>query len=168
MAGEDMFGSKSLRCLVCKAIVDEFEAAIEAVDPDKKIDLSTSFHLTASGEPKAGSRKVVAYRRSDAQLHDLIDTVCKEFDEYAQAKEKSNGEATIIRIMSRSGGMNPRFSEVDIVPDEDLNTRLKFYCESIVEEYEDDLLQLFKEENDVKDELCIKRSRMCKFSKEEL
>jgi len=29
--------------------------------------------------------------------------------------------------MSHEGGMNPEFGLVDIVPDEDLNTRLKFY-----------------------------------------
>lgn len=34
------------------------------------------------------------------------------------------------RIMSHEGGMNPEFGLVDIVPDEDLNTRLKFYVSS--------------------------------------
>lgn len=63
-------------------------------------------------------------------LNDVLDSVCAQFEEYAQAKEKSTGEATIIRILSRDGGMNPRFSEIDIVPDEDLNTRLKFYVRS--------------------------------------
>ena len=29
--------------------------------------------------------------------------------------------------MTHDGGMNPDFGLVDIVPDEDLNTRLKFY-----------------------------------------
>ena len=29
--------------------------------------------------------------------------------------------------MTHQGNMNPRMSEVDIVPDDDLNTRLKFY-----------------------------------------
>ena len=29
--------------------------------------------------------------------------------------------------MTIEGNMNPKMSEVDIVPDDDLNTRLKFY-----------------------------------------
>ena len=29
--------------------------------------------------------------------------------------------------MSHEGGMNPEFGMVDIVPDDDLNTRLKYY-----------------------------------------
>jgi hypothetical protein len=44
-----------------------------------------------------------------------------------QAKEKKTGKPTIIRLMTPQGNMNPRFSEVDIVPDDDLNTKLKFH-----------------------------------------
>ena len=46
--------------------------------------------------------------------------------------ETSNGWfITIITLMFRittpEGNMNPQMGEVDIVPDDDLNTRLKFY-----------------------------------------
>ena len=46
--------------------------------------------------------------------------------------ETSNGWfLTIITLMFRittpEGNMNPQMGEVDIVPDDDLNTRLKFY-----------------------------------------
>ena len=47
--------------------------------------------------------------------------------DYAQARFKDTKEATIIRIMSHEGGMNPDFSKVDVIPDEDLNKRLQFY-----------------------------------------
>ncbi len=60
-------------------------------------------------------------------MHDLLDSICNEFEQYAQAKEKSTGRPTIVRILDKAGGMNMRFGEVDIIPDEDLNTRLKFY-----------------------------------------
>ena len=75
--------------------------------------------------------------------------------------------------------MNPKMSEVDIVPDDDLNTRLKFYvsdkpddtqpnsilqetpefqCENIVEDQEETILQLFAQEaQDMDIELCSKR-----------
>ena len=33
----------------------------------------------------------------------------------------------LTRLMTIEGNMNPKMSEVDIVPDDDLNTRLKFY-----------------------------------------
>ena len=60
----------------------------------------------------------------------VVETVCKGFEDYAQAKYKSSGEPTIIRIMTHEGNMNPLMSQVDMVPDEDLNTRLKFYVSS--------------------------------------
>ena len=53
--------------------------------------------------------------------------MCKGFEDYAQAKYKSSGEPTIIRLMTHEGNMNPLMSQVDMVPDEDLNTKLKFY-----------------------------------------
>ena len=61
-----------------------------------------------------------------------MDNVCKGFEDYAQAKHKSNGVPTIIRLMTHEGNMNPLMSQVDIVPDEDLNTRLKFYVSTSI------------------------------------
>jgi len=46
---------------------------------------------------------------------------------FLKGKEKSSGEPTIIRMTTHEGNMNPRFSEVELVQDEDLNTKLKFY-----------------------------------------
>ena len=57
----------------------------------------------------------------------MIEGVCKGFEDYAQAKYKASGEPTIIRLMTHEGNMNPLMSVVDMVPDEDLNTKLKFY-----------------------------------------
>jgi hypothetical protein len=91
---------------------------------------------------------------------------------------------TIIRIMSKSGGMNPLFGTVDIVPDEDLNKRLKFYvgfrmstllrsgyanlrffqCEYVVESFEEDFIEVFSKEvnkDAANKELCNKRSKIC-------
>ena len=67
------------------------------------------------------------YARSQEHLMHVVETVCKGFEEYAQAKYKSSGEPTIIRLMTHEGNMSPLMSQVDMVPDEDLNTKLKFY-----------------------------------------
>lgn len=69
----------------------------------------------------------IPYARSQAHLMELTDSVCNNFEDYAQAKWKSNGKPTIIRMVTPQGNMNPRFQEVEVVPDGDLNTRLKFY-----------------------------------------
>jgi hypothetical protein len=42
------FSSERLKCLVCKSLVEELEAAIAKVDPKKKIETGT-FRLDGAG-----------------------------------------------------------------------------------------------------------------------
>lgn len=48
-------------------------------------------------------------------------------EDYAQAKYKDTGEFTIIKLTGSEGAMNPDISKVDLLPDTELNTKLKFY-----------------------------------------
>ena len=50
-----------------------------------------------------------------------------------QGKWKSDGSPTVIRLTTPEGNMNPRFGEVELVPDDDLNTKLKFYVRTASE-----------------------------------
>ena len=40
-----------------------------------------------------------------------MDSVCKGFEDYAQATSKAGGEPTLIRLMTHQGNMNPRWLE---------------------------------------------------------
>lgn len=154
-----LFDTKSLNCLVCKSLVEEIEAMIHKVDPRKKVEVGT-FRLSGDGTQEG--RTLIPYSRSNEHLSEVVDTVCKGFEDYAQATAKASGQPTLIRLMTHQGNMNPRMSEVDIVPDDDLNTRLKFYCENIVEDQEETILQMFaKEGKDMDIELCSKRTSIC-------
>ena len=51
----NLFDTKALNCLVCKAIVEELDAAINKVDPTKKVEVGT-FRLNGDGTQ---SRKLV-------------------------------------------------------------------------------------------------------------
>jgi len=132
---------------------------IYKVDPNKKVEVG-SFRL--SGDGNQNGRKLIPYARSNEHLSEVVDTVCKNFEDYAQATAKASGDPTIIRLMTIEGNMNPKMSEVDIVPDDDLNTRLKFYCENIVEDQEEAILELFATEGqDMDIELCSRRTKIC-------
>jgi len=173
---ENLFSSERLKCLVCKSLVEELDAAISKVDPRKKIETG-SFRLDGAGSQ---TKTLIPYARSQQHLMELVDSVCKNFEDYAQAKMKSSGDPVIIRIVTHEGNMNPLMNEVDMVPDDDLNTRLKFYCENIVEDQEDAIMELFAKENleNLDIEFCSKRSHICEdmtlppeeydFEKEEL
>ena len=54
---KDLFDSKTLKCLVCQNLVDEFLAAVYMVDPAKMIDTGT-FRINGQGEQK---RSLVSY-----------------------------------------------------------------------------------------------------------
>jgi len=155
---KSLFDSKTLNCLVCRSLVDEIEAKINSVDPAKKVEVGT-FRLNGDGTQ---NRKLIPYARSQEHLLEVIESVCKGFEDYAQAKYKASGEPTIIRLMTPEGNMNPLMSQVDMVPDDDLNTKLKFYCENQVEDLEDTILEMFAEEGENRDiELCSQKSKYC-------
>lgn len=155
---ENLFDNKTLNCLVCKSLVEEIEAAINKIDPAKKVEVG-SHRINGDGTQ---SKKLIPYARSQEHLMDVVETVCKGFEDYAQAKYKASGEPTIIRLMTHQGNMNPLMSQVDMVPDDDLNTKLKFYCENQVEELEDIIFELFAEDGENRDiELCSNRSKYC-------
>ncbi len=158
---EIKFDSKTLKCLVCQGLSDEFSAAIHKIDPKKMIDTGT-FRINEKGEQK---RSVIPFARSQVHLIELFEKICENFEDYAQAKDKATGEATIIRMTTPQGNMNPRFGKVDLVPDDDLNSRLKFYCQEIVEDNEEDWIELLADEEadaTMKEELCVNRSKLCK------
>jgi len=155
---ENLFDNKTLNCLVCKSLVEEIEAAINKIDPSKKVEVG-SHRINGDGTQ---NKKLIPYARSQEHLMDVVETVCKGFEDYAQAKYKASGEATIIRLMTHEGNMNPLMSQVDMVPDDDLNTKLKFYCENQVEDLEDIIFEMFAEDGENRDiELCSNRSKYC-------
>ena len=45
---ENLFSSETLNCLVCKALVEEIEAAINKIDPAKKVEVG-SHRLNGDG-----------------------------------------------------------------------------------------------------------------------
>lgn len=172
-SAEVKFDSKLLKCLVCRATVNEFAWAIMRVDPKKMVDTG-GWRINAEGDNK---RLVIPYARSQTHLMEVAETVCKDnFEEYAQAKWKKNGKPTIIRLQTHTGNMNSDIGKVDIVPDDDLNKSLKFHCESTIEEAEDHFLEIFSGLEDIEeslpryiDEICLTRTNFCQESaKDEL
>jgi len=152
-------------------------SAVRAAYQNNSIAITFDLHGSEGWDVHEGQN--CSYSRHGEVPRVIPDYFCKGFEDYAQAKYKASGEPTIIRLMTHEGNMNPLMSQVDMVPDEDLNTKLKFYCENQVEDMEDTILEMFAEEGENRDvELCSKRSKYCEpmelpqeeyeFEKEEL
>jgi len=160
------FNSKTLKCLICRSVVFEYEAAIFKVDPKKVVD-SGSHRLRPDGTK--GTVKI-PYARSQGHLMELSEKICENMEDYAQATWKKSGKPTLIRMVNPDGNMNPNFSKVDVVKDDDLNSSLKFHCETIVEDNEDDLFKVLSTENpDAVDNFCTESTKLCpSLAKDEL
>ncbi|XP_037367357.1 protein canopy homolog 2-like [Talpa occidentalis] len=110
-----------------------------------------------------GSQSVVEvpYARSEAHLSKLLEEVCARMKEYGEQIGPSTHRKNYIRVVGRSGESN----ELDLQGiriDSDISGTLRFACESIVEEYKDELIEFFSQEADnVKDKLCHKRTDLC-------
>ncbi|MBZ3882827.1 Protein canopy-like protein 2 [Sciurus carolinensis] len=146
--------SQDLHCGACRALVDELEWEIAQVDPKKTIQMG-SFRINPDGSQSVVE---VPYARSEAHLTELLEEVCDRMKEYGEQIDPSTHRKNYVRVVGRNG----ESSELDLQGiriDSDISGTLKFACESIVEEYEDELIEFFSREADnVKDKLCSKRT----------
>ncbi|XP_064354747.1 protein canopy homolog 2 [Dromaius novaehollandiae] len=147
--------SQDLHCGACRALVDELEWEIAQVDPKKTIQMG-SFRINPDGSQSVVE---VPYARSEAHLTELLERVCEKMNEYGEKEDPSTHRKTYIRVISHDG-TKMDLSGVKI--DGDVASSLKFACESIAEEYEDELIEFLSHEaENVKDRLCSKRTDLC-------
>ncbi|XP_054663038.1 protein canopy homolog 2 isoform X1 [Grus americana] len=147
--------SQDLHCGACRALVDELEWEIAQVDPRKTIQMG-SFRINPDGSQSVVE---VPYARSEAHLTELLERVCEKMKEYGEKVDPSTHRKSYVRVISHDG-TKMDLSGVKI--DGDVASSLKFACESIAEEYEDELIEFLSHEADnVKDRLCSKRTDLC-------
>ncbi|XP_043388525.1 protein canopy homolog 2 isoform X2 [Chelonia mydas] len=149
------WSSQDLHCGACRALVDELEWEISQVDPKKTIQMG-SFRINPDGSQSVVE---VPYARSEAHLTELLERVCEKMKEYGEKVDPATHRKSYVRVISHDG-TKMDLSETKM--DGDVTSRLKFACESIAEEYEDELIEFFSHESDnVKDRLCSKRTDCC-------
>ncbi|XP_059539242.1 protein canopy homolog 2 isoform X1 [Myotis daubentonii] len=149
--------AQDLHCGACRALVDELEWEIAQVDPKKTIQMG-SFRINPDGSQSVVE---VPYARSEAHLTELLEEVCDRMKEYGEQMDPTTHRNIYIRVVNRNG--EPKDLNLEgIRIDSDIRGTLKFACETIVEEYEDELIEFFSREADnVKDKLCSKRTDLC-------
>ncbi|XP_012527843.1 protein seele [Monomorium pharaonis] len=152
---------KHLKCLVCRATIEELENEVLKSNPDKLVDVS-NFRMDAEGNTI--SRKV-PLGRSETHISILLDNICSKLSDYVRATRKSDNQLVIFNLLSPSGGMNPMMSEVDVIQDGDLNKSLEHFCNAIVDEFEEDIVSLYVDGvHNKKNELCTKMTHLCNES----
>ncbi|XP_060898732.1 protein canopy homolog 2 [Labrus mixtus] len=146
---------QDIRCGACRAVVDEMEWAISQIDPKKMIQTG-SFRINPDGSQ---SIREVPLARSERNLLELMENVCERMEDYGEHKDSLTNRHSYLRIKSRSGEAMD-LSEATL--DSRVTSSLKFACETIVEQNEDEIIEFFAHETDnVKDKLCSKRTDLC-------
>lgn len=144
-----------MACGACRALVDELEWEISQVDPKKTIQIG-SFRINPDGSQSVAE---VPYARSESHLTELLEKICEKMKEYGEKIDSHTHRKTYVRVLTRDG------TKMDLSGtkfNEEVTKELKFACESIAEEYEDELIEFFSHEADnVKDKLCSKRTDLC-------
>ncbi|MCL4146293.1 UNVERIFIED_CONTAM: hypothetical protein GTU68_001956 [Idotea baltica] len=105
-------------------------------------------------------------------MAELLETVCAEFKDYAQARHKETNRVEAMKLVV-DGAMNPRFGEYEMIQDPDLNKGVQYHCESIVEDFEDEILAYFsahaeEDEETSKEVFCNQTTDICVDVKDEL
>ncbi|NXI28616.1 CNPY2 protein, partial [Sterrhoptilus dennistouni] len=147
--------SQDLHCGACRALVDELEWEISQVDPRKTIQMG-SFRINPDGSQSVVE---VPYARSEAHLTELLERVCEKMKEYGEKVDPATHRKSYVRVLSHDG---TKMDLSGVKFDGDVTSSLKFACESIAEEYEDELIEFLSHEaENVKDRLCSKRTDLC-------
>ncbi|XP_026857052.2 protein canopy-1 isoform X2 [Electrophorus electricus] len=108
----------------------------------------------------------VPLARSETHLSELLERVCESMSDYALYEDPDTTEKRYRRFAPRNndGGNFPDFKHFKFEGPEGSNS-LKFACETIVEELEDDIVSLFTHaDTHVAQKLCSELSGHCKSS----
>ncbi|XP_066527352.1 protein canopy homolog 2 [Hoplias malabaricus] len=147
--------SQDIKCGACRALVDEMDWAISQVDPKKMIQTG-SFRINPDGSQ---SVKEVPLARSEGNLLELMEEVCERMKDYGERVDPVTNRKTYVRHTSRDG---TSLDLSDVSLDTRVSSSLKFACETIVEQNEDEIIEFFAHEiENVKDRLCSQRTDLC-------
>lgn len=72
-------------------------------------------------------------------MHDVLEEVCKNMDNYAQATHKETGELILVNLSKDV----EKLSTYQVVPDPAANGKIKQLCEDMIGEHEDEYIRVF-------------------------
>uniref|UniRef100_A0A8D2B3C1 Canopy FGF signaling regulator 1 n=1 Tax=Sciurus vulgaris TaxID=55149 RepID=A0A8D2B3C1_SCIVU len=140
----------------CRALMDEVEYDITKAR-QKKTKVG-SFRINPDGTQE---RRKVPLAQSEAFLTDLLDKVCERMNDYQLEKDPVTQKKTFKRYAPRKGDkIYKEYKKFYFYSD--AYRPLKFACETIIEEYEDEILSLIAQEaRSLADRLCSEESGLC-------
>ncbi|XP_063777962.1 protein canopy homolog 1 isoform X2 [Pseudophryne corroboree] len=146
-------------CGACRALVDELQHEIKKVSPSKTIDVG-SFRISPDGTQIQNKIPLV---KSEVYLTDVLERICEKMDDYSLYIDPDTKEKSFKRFAPRDDDPFPSvdFNNFQFNPGD--NNPLKYACERVIEEHEDEILSLIIHEADnFADKLCTDKAGFCK------
>ena len=157
----DAARDKDFYCAACEVIAAEVEYAISKVDPKKTIEIE-GFRVDPQGNQKS---KSILYARSETHLTEVSENLCSGVNNYAQSKDKDTGRVKFVRTNSRDG---EAITLENVSLSGDISDKLRFTCENIIEEHEEDIIKYFKKSrNNYVKGFCTKVTKLCSNKNDE-
>uniref|UniRef100_A0A8C5XVF1 Canopy FGF signaling regulator 1 n=2 Tax=Microcebus murinus TaxID=30608 RepID=A0A8C5XVF1_MICMU len=143
----------------CRALMDEVEH--DVTKARQKRTKVGSFRINPDGTQE---RRKIPLAQSEAFLTDLLDKVCERMNDYKLEEDPVTKERTFKRFAPRKGDkIYKEFKKFHFYSD--AYRPLKFACEAIIEEYEDEIFSLIAQEaHYLTDKLCSEKSGLCETS----
>lgn len=93
--------------------------------------------------PEGIKTRKIHYARSETHLIEQLDSMCEKMNSYAESTDPKTGKKSYIRTTSRSG---EAITLSNVAISGDISQKLKHTCESIIEDYDDDIIATFKKD----------------------
>ncbi|XP_053265977.1 protein canopy homolog 1 isoform X1 [Podarcis raffonei] len=146
-----------LFCGACKALADELAYDIKKIGPKRTVNSGT-FRLNPDG---TRGKKKVAFTKSETFLTDVLEKICDRMNDYQLQDDPVTNKKIFKRYAPRKD--EPIYAEYKkYFFYSDAYKPLKYACETIIEQYEDEIYSLIAQEADfLADKLCIEKSGLC-------
>jgi hypothetical protein len=125
------------------SVIAELERNLELEQPRQNVDLRNTLQAPPQGGEK--KKKVIAYEVSELRGIEVMEDLCVGMDQYGITKEE-DGSVTFQRYNAKGAGTVKIMGSMTIGSDQFHEDRkmLRSYCDNLVEEHEDDLLEAIR------------------------
>uniref|UniRef100_A0A0N5ADE1 DUF3456 domain-containing protein n=1 Tax=Syphacia muris TaxID=451379 RepID=A0A0N5ADE1_9BILA len=126
---------RSVCFIACSLVITELESGIASVGSNKKIQVG-SFRVNPNGNQEGLSS--IPYARSEAHIHELLDSICDKSNQYVLAVHPTTGKSVYVRKdKTSSDGDNSKFTLA----------KLNHACSDFLDDYEDDVVKFIREKH---------------------
>ncbi|XP_013922898.1 PREDICTED: protein canopy homolog 1 [Thamnophis sirtalis] len=157
LSSEEENYSVVLAQLSCKALADELEYEIKKIGPRRTVNSGT-FRLNPDG---SRGKKKIPFAKSETFLTDILENICDRMNDYKLEDDPVTKKKIFKRYAPRKDEeIYPIYKQYFFYSD--AYKPLKYACETIIEQYEDEIFSVItRESHSLADKLCIEKSGLC-------